>query len=158
MSKRDAFYQSLDADDEGQIQWPRQEAERPRWIRALFGAETMRSRDAVTAELLDKVEGRWPKPGSMEYETEIVVANVFRSMSDEQRGAVRDLLLDATRLTLASFFLGLEHFPVGRVDIRVMPSGSTTDKSYSVLSKREEWQQLLLDWEESYGDSTEANV
>jgi hypothetical protein len=152
MSKREAFFDSLHYDDEGQVIWPTEPGERGRVAEGLFGSRII---DAVTEtadEMLSRVDGRWPAPGSQNYEEEIKVAQLFASMSPEQRKAVSSLVAQTARLTGYSIFLAMEHFGYGSIKVRVLPISRGALDGDPVQVNPVEWHVGYLDWEEEFGE------
>jgi hypothetical protein len=150
MSGRDDFIDSLQYDDDGDVLWPDEATERRRYAEGLFGAKVIDSVEEVADEMLSRVDGRWPTPGSMNYEEEAKVAQVFASMSPEQRSAVEELVKKTARLCGYSIFLGLEHFGSGSVQIFVHPINRGADGGPAVRVDAGEWHQAYLSWEEQF--------
>jgi hypothetical protein len=137
-------------DDDGYAVWPSDPDARQQLARDLFGDLVVGKLEEITDEMLAHVDGRWPTPGSMSYEADMVVANLFRTMTAEQRQAVQSLVVKTARLTAYSLFLGFEHFGSGRIDITVQPMDrhGASDEKLSV--QKGEWQVDLLEWEETF--------
>ena len=150
MDSLDDFLASLQFDEEGQVLWPDNPQERERYAEGLFGSAIIRSVNSVTDEMLSRVDGRWPKPGSMNYEEDIKVAEIFRAMSPEQQAAVQALVTQAARLTGFSVFLGMEHLGSGNVQVLVRPISRGQAAAEAVPVNVMEWQQAFLSWEERF--------
>jgi hypothetical protein len=146
MESADEFFDSLAYDVEDQVIWPLEPGEQLRVADGLFGSTVIQAVDSVADQMLAHVDGRWPKPGSMNYEQDAKVAELFKAMSSEQRQAVGRLLAETARLVGSSIFLGLEHFGPGRVEMSVRPI-SRGELGAAVPLEPGEWQQAYLRWE-----------
>ena len=150
MGDPEDFFATLQFDDEGQVLWPGDPTERERYAEGLFGSKIIECVDSVADEMLSRTDGRWPKPGSMSYEEEIKVAEVFKGMSPEQRAAVQALVAETARLVGFSMFLGMEHFGSGNIQILVRPISRGASAGEAVPVNAGEWQQAFLSWEERF--------
>jgi hypothetical protein len=150
MSGFDDFADSLQYDDEDQVLWPEDPAERERYAEGLFGSKVISKVEKVTDEMVSRVDGRWPSPGSKNYEQEAKVAQLFATMSPEQRAAVEALVKRTARLCGYSIFLGLEHFGAGNVEVYVRPISRGAEHGPPVRVNAREWHQAYLSWEERF--------
>ena len=146
----DDLFASLRFDEEDQVLWPDDPKERERYAEGLFGAAVVRSVASVADEMLSRTDGRWPKAGSMNYEEEIKVAEIFRAMSPEQKAAVQQLVAETARAVGFSVFLAMEHLGSGNVQIHVRPISRGTSAGEAVPVNAGEWQQAFLSWEERF--------
>lgn len=150
MGDPEDFFDTLQFDEEGQVLWPSDPTERERYAEGLFGSKVIECVDSVADEMLSRVDGRWPKPGSMNYEQEIEVANVFREMSPEQRAAVQALVAETARVAGFSVFLGMEHFGSGNVQILIRPISRGKPAGEAIPVNAGDWQQAFLSWQERF--------
>lgn len=150
MGNADDFLASLTFDEEGQVLWPEDAKERERYAEGLFGSAVVQGVASVADEMLSRVDGRWPKPGSMNYAEEIKVAEIFRSMSPEQKAAVQELVSETARLAGYSVFLGMEHLGSGNVRVQVLPINRGKSVGEAASVNVGEWNQAYLSWEERF--------
>jgi hypothetical protein len=150
MDNADDFFASINLDEEDQVLWPEDSKERERYAEGLFGSAVVQGVASVADAMLSRVDGRWPKPGSMDYEEEIKVAEIFRAMSPEQRAAVQELVSETARLVGYSVFLGMEHFGSGNVQVQILPINRGKPAGEAVSVNAGEWHQAYLSWEERF--------
>jgi hypothetical protein len=150
MSGFDDFADSLQYDEDDQVLWPEDPAERERYAEGLFGSKVIAKVEKVADEMLARVDGRWPSPGSRNYEQDAEVAQLFASMSPEQRAAVEGLVKRTAQLCGYSIFLGMEHFGAGSVEVFVNPISRGAEHGPRVQVKAGEWHQAYQSWEERF--------
>jgi hypothetical protein len=154
MSKASEFFDSLHYDPDDQVIWPTEPGERQRVAEGLFGSRIIEAVAETEDEMVSRVDGRWPSPGSHDYEEKKKVSELFASMSVEQREAVSSLLAETARLTGYSIFLALEHFGSGSVHVSVRPISRGEIDGDPVPVRPVEWHVGYLDWEEQFGERT----
>ena len=152
MSKRDAFWDSVPTDDEGNILWPDDTGEREELARAMFGAKVIGALESVLEDHLETVGGRPPKAGAPDYEEEAPRREVFASLSPVQRAEVERLLRRACFGTLYWILVKLEHFPMGDVDFTVKPFFEDGRECPPVGIEKMELHHLYFDWRKQFAD------
>ena len=154
MGSQDPFVLNLQTDSDGYPVWPADAVERQRFAGDIFGLAVIDALVETTEEMVRHVDGRWPSPGSGDYEAERRVADLFASMNTQQREAVVSLVRDTARLSFYSLFLAFEHFNAGRVRVSVQPvvgGDGTSEEPIPVKSgELPEWHVAFLDWEDRF--------
>jgi hypothetical protein len=158
MENRDPFLLNLKTDIDGYPIWPDGASERRRCAGDIFGLAVIDALVETREEMLRHIDGRWPSPGSGDYEAERRVADLFSSMTPEQREAVASLVRDTAHLSFYSLFLAFEHFNAGRVRVSVQPlsRGEMAEELIAVKTGEiPEWHVAFLDWEDRFAGGSE---
>jgi hypothetical protein len=160
MDKQDPFLLTLKTDADGYPIWPDDAAERRQFAGNIFGLAVIDALVETRDEMLRHVDGRWPSPGSGDYEAERRVADLFSSMTPQQREAVASLVRDTAHLSFYSLFLAFEHFNAGRVRVSVQPlsGGEMAEEQVPVKTGEiPEWHVAFLDWEDRFAEADQGS-
>jgi hypothetical protein len=155
MANRDPFLLHLKSDNDGNPIWPDDAAERRRFAGDIFGLAVIDALVETRDEMLRHVDGRWPSPGSGDYEADRRVADILSSMTPEQRQAVASLVRDTAHLSFYSLFMAFEHFNAGRIQVSVQPlsAGEVAEEQVPVKTEQiPEWHVTFLDWEDRFAE------
>ncbi len=121
MSKRGDFWEQLQQDENGDVLWPEDSEARAALAKDILGARVVGAVEGVLEEELEVADGKPPRPGRDDYQEEAARRELFASMSDAQRAAVRGLLKRACFGTLYWILVKLKNYPGASVDITMYP-------------------------------------
>jgi len=129
-------------DEAGNLIWPQDTEGRQKMARALLGIELVSNVDywllLAQDELDDTYEAPWASPDKKPRPEEVQRREVFRTLSPEQRRAVRDLLHRAVKGELYSFCIALDRTLGGSTVSIDSPVKGDTDERLVVHSPDQE--------------------
>jgi|GEM_PF-3333211 len=151
MGKRDNFWSQVPEDEDGQILWPQESAERVALVRDAFGAKVIGALEAILDEKLAIADGTPPEPGQGDYQSESARRAVFAKMSEAQRAEVRRLVKSSCFGTLYWILVKLQNFPSAHIDFVAEPFAS--EVSFPPVGIKEtELHHLYFEWIERFSD------
>src|SRR5258706_11987642 len=155
MGKREAFWQSIYAEDGKSIAWPRAEAERKGLASRILGAAVVGAAEHIVTDAMSRADGAPPPAGADNYAALLRDSEVLSSLSDMQREVVRRLLRETAYFSLYWPMVKAGNLPGAALNLTVTPTladGEAETSQPIVLTDFFGAHVLFLQWIEEFGE------
>ena len=155
MGKREAFWQSIYAEDGESIAWPRSEDERRGLASRILGASLVGAAEHIVTDALSRADGAPPPPDADNHAALLHDAEVLGSLSDAQREVVRRLLRETAYFSLYWPLVKVSNLPGAALNLTITPTPTEGDARISppiVLTDFFGPHVLFLQWVEEFGE------